>query len=524
VTTVPPAPATEQLRPAVTSAPADSRWVAVTAIVAGAVGVVLWLWPRGALWLDEAQSVAIARHSPAGMVDALRADGAPPLYYTLLHAWMWVVGDGTWAVRSLSAVFGAVAVAVTAVVARRLFGPVVGWIALGVMALHPFVARYASETRMYTLVMAEVAVGIVLVDDLLRTRRRRTWLALVVCTAALVLTHYWSLPVVAAAVVLAGGAHVVGVRRGRWSWEHRSPALLVATAVAGGFLATAAWWPTMHFQSVHTGTPWTRPASLWDALHIVVHWDRGSTWISTVATVLAVVLLIAGSVAPCAPVAPPAALTSRTISAHLWLSVGFAFVITHLSHSAFVSRYTAVLFPSTVLLISVAIGRVDRRARRAAVVVVLAVGWMAATAHETQQIRTRGAAFAAAIRTKATPGDLVLYCPDQLGPALFRVLDETPGLDLRQAVYPTGASPERVDWIDYRRRYEAADAGTFLAAELAAARPPAVWLVLSETYPPTQLACTELFVELAQSFGSGRQVIADDPHWRDHDQLWRFVP
>jgi hypothetical protein len=521
VTTVPPPAAATEQRPAEPSRGTDQRWGAATAIVAAAVGVVLWLWPRGALWLDEAQSVAIARHGPVGMVDALRADGAPPLYYTLLHAWMWVVGDGTWAVRSLSAVFGAVAVAVTALVARRLFGPLVGWIALGVMALHPFVARYASETRMYTLVMAEVAVGIVLVEDLLRTRRRRTWLALVVCSAALVLTHYWSLPVVAAAVTLAGGAHAVGARRGRWPWAHRSPTLLVATAVAGGFLATAPWWPIMRFQSVHTGTPWTRPASLWDALHIVVHWDRGSTWISTVATVLAVVLLVAGSVLPAAPVAPPAALTSRTISAHLWLSVVFAFVITHASHSAFVSRYTAVLFPSTALLIAVAIGRTNRDALRAAVVAVLAVGWVAAAAHETQQVRTRAGAFAAAIRAQAAPGDLVLYCPDQLGPALFRVLDD---LDVRQAVYPTGASPERVDWIDYRTRYESADAATFLAAELAAARPSAVWLVLSETYPPTQRACTELFVELAQSFGSGRQVIADDPHWRDHDQLWRFVP
>jgi len=74
--------------------------------------VVVIGWPRPAIWLDEAQNVAIARRSSTGIVDGLRVDVAPPLYYVLLHAWMRVLGTGDVAVRSLSIATAFAAVAV----------------------------------------------------------------------------------------------------------------------------------------------------------------------------------------------------------------------------------------------------------------------------------------------------------------------------------------------------------------------------------------------------------------------------
>jgi mannosyltransferase len=61
--------------------------------VALLAGAVLRFLAPSALWLDEAQSVAIARLPLPDLLEALRQDGAPPLYYLLLHAWMAVLGD-----------------------------------------------------------------------------------------------------------------------------------------------------------------------------------------------------------------------------------------------------------------------------------------------------------------------------------------------------------------------------------------------------------------------------------------------
>src|SRR4051794_1603489 len=73
------------------------------AVACAVVGVVLRWWPRGPLWLDEAQSVSFARLGVRSIPHALRQDGAPPGYYLLLHAWMVVFGDSSGAVRALSA-------------------------------------------------------------------------------------------------------------------------------------------------------------------------------------------------------------------------------------------------------------------------------------------------------------------------------------------------------------------------------------------------------------------------------------
>src|SRR4051794_40055749 len=76
----------------------------VLAIVA--LGVVLRFVCRSDLWADEALSVGIARLPVDRLLAALRHDGAPPLYYLLLHGWMRVFGSGPAAARALSGLVG----------------------------------------------------------------------------------------------------------------------------------------------------------------------------------------------------------------------------------------------------------------------------------------------------------------------------------------------------------------------------------------------------------------------------------
>jgi mannosyltransferase len=47
---------------------------------------------------------------------------------------------------------------------------------------------------------------------------------------------------------------------------------------------------------------------------------------------------------------------------------------------------------------------------------------------------------------------VVLYCPDQLGPAYSRVMPE----GLVELAYPTLDAPDRVDWVNYADRNTAA--------------------------------------------------------------------
>jgi hypothetical protein len=76
---------------------------------------------------------------------------------------------------------------------------------------------------------------------------------------------------------------------------------------------------------------------------------------------------------------------------------------------------------------------------------------------------------------------VVVYCPDQLGPAVDRLL-RVPGLT--EITFPRGLPPQRVDWVDYVKVIKATDVSTF--ARSALARVPSghtLWLVWRDGYP-----------------------------------------
>ena len=146
--------------------PTPRRSLALAAIVGVVVvGVVLRLAVRSDLWLDEALTVNIARVPLGDLRAALRVDGAPPLYYLLLHVWMGWFGEGDAAVRALPALLGILGLPLAYLAGRRIGGPDstrahrVGLIALVLMAASPYAIRYSSENRMYILVIDLVLVG-----------------------------------------------------------------------------------------------------------------------------------------------------------------------------------------------------------------------------------------------------------------------------------------------------------------------------------------------------------------------------
>jgi mannosyltransferase len=78
------------------SSPAEARpfarWELVIVGLAVVVGVAARFVTTSTLWLDEALSIHVARLPLGEITDALRHDGHPPLYYFLLHFWMFLDG------------------------------------------------------------------------------------------------------------------------------------------------------------------------------------------------------------------------------------------------------------------------------------------------------------------------------------------------------------------------------------------------------------------------------------------------
>lgn len=467
------------------------RWLGFVGLAAAAtaivVGLVLRFVASSELWLDEAQSVAIARGSVPELVAALREDGSPPLYYLLLHGWQLLFGSGNGSVRSLSGLFSVAALPSIWLLGRRL-APERGDAALPallLLATSPFAVRYATETRMYSLVILLTALGGLALLRVLDRPRPLPVIGLGLASGLLTLTHYWALfLLIAVGLVLLAG---VALDRRRWAsgW-----ALL---GMCSGGLLLVPWLPSLLFQLQHTGTPWTEPVNLPSVARVYIDWAGPTTLVGPLLAVALLGLAVIGA----------AALPSRGGELRLdlkgrpwgrvlvWLCVGplvVAYVVGQVAAGGYAARYTAVMFLPFILLAARGIALLPGRFLRSGVLAVAVILGLLSSSEVAAQPRTAADQIASALTTGAEPGDLVVYCPDQLAPDVKRLFDQQ---GVGQATYPTFGLGQRVDWVDYASRNEVASGPAF-AREASSQYSGAVWLLWAPGYRTFGRECEQL--------------------------------
>ena len=214
-------------------------FVLAAAAVLGAVA--LRFWTTSDLWFDEALSVNIAKLPLDRIPDALRHDGHPPLYYFLLHPWLSRRSEpGDFASRAFSGIFGVAALPLAWFAGKRIGGRAMAATAVLVLATSPFAIRYATEARMYSMVIFLVLAGYLALRRALERPSLGRLALVALIAAALALSQYWNLFLLG--VVVLG----LGVRfwRERGSSDARATRrVLVATLV--GCAVFAPWLPVV---------------------------------------------------------------------------------------------------------------------------------------------------------------------------------------------------------------------------------------------------------------------------------------
>ena len=153
-------------------------------------------------------------------------------------------------------------------------------------------------------------------------------------------------------------------------------------------------------------------------------------------------------------------------------------VASSLQGVGFQDRYAAVVFPLIALTVAIGIVAIrDARIRVLILVGLAGLGLLGGIRSE-RRVRTPSGAVAAMLRPQLRASDVVVYCPDQLGPSTERVLPS----GTRQFVFPDLGSPRFVDWTDYADRNAAADPERFAGDVVARAGDGRVWIVWSPGY------------------------------------------
>lgn len=510
------------------------EWLRTAAVVAAiaviVLGVVLRFWTRSALWLDEALTVNIAKQPLHAIPSYLKRDGAPPLYYVLLHLWMKLFGSSDLGVRSLSGVLSVATLPVAWVAGRRLGGRSVAWILTLVLASSPFAIYYATESRMYVLVMFLTACGLVALSRALERPRPGNLVALAAVVAGLLYSQYWALYLVGSLAVWL----LWQTWRGRPEWRISSRWALGALAV--GCLAFVPWLPTFLYQSRYTGTPWAGTPTYAAIINAITGFTDNQASLAAAGSsqgrllavgyfaMAALALFGAGRDRWHIDLDLRTRPQGRPLSFIVALTLIAAITGGILSKSAFSSRYASVIFVPLLALVALgAMTFADRGVRTGVVAVVVAAG-VASSIPNIYTQRTQAPQVASVLAAHAQPGDIVAVCPDQLGPALDRVI---PAGRYDVVTYPRGTGPAYVNWVDYLSTVEHSHPVRFAQhLEELAGSDHRIWLVSAAGYVGFDPKCGQIAGTLinAPGYGAHQWVNQKPSKYYEPYQVIEFQP
>jgi mannosyltransferase len=510
--------------------------VGVAVFVVVAAGVVLRFSTHSALWLDEALTVDRARLPLSKIAGSVKQDGAPPLYYYLLHFWMQIFGESNLATRSLSGVIGVVSLPVAWLAGNRLGGRVVAWTTVVLLASAPFAVYYATEARMYSLVILLTGCGFLALHRALHAPRPGNLIATAVVTAALLYTQYWAL-------YLVGVVGLWLLLVALWS-RHRDAAspgwrrpFAAFVAMAVGCILFVPWLPTFIYQSRYTGTPWAAPPNFAAVINAVTGFTANQGSLSTAGTdqgrllaliyfaMFALALFGVGRTVRTIELdvhtQPRARGLSIAVGGTLFAAIGGGI----LTSSAFSPRYAAVVFLPLLLLVALGSTTFLSQRLRLTVVAIAVVAGMIGSVQNVNTQRTQATVVAAVINAHARPGDIIALCPDQLGPAVHRAVAD-PGR-YTMVTFPRGTGPEFVDWVNYASVVGKANPKTFASKLVAeAGSRHRIWLVWQPGYQTYGVKCDVMADTLLSnpSLGGHNWVLPNGAKYYEPMTLTEYAP
>jgi hypothetical protein len=375
-------------------------------------------------------------------------------------------------------------------------------IALVLFAVNPWSVRYAGEARMYSLVALEVMLGALALLRLRERVDRLGVLAVAASTGCLLYTHYW------AEFLLA----TVGAGLLVTAWRRPGERAFVGRAVLGlvlGGLSFLPWAPTMLYQARHTGSPWANPPGLHSLAQLPQDWYGGNGPAGTVGGLLLVAGVLLALVRGVGRV--PAAVSAVTVL----LALGAALAATD---GAFEGRYTAVVVPLVLLVLALGVGTLPRRAGAVVLAALVAVGLSASTTVATG-LHSRAGRVADALNMQARPGDLIVYCPDQLAPAVEARLHLA---GVTRLELPSQPNPLVINWVDYADRIAAISLPDSAAQIEGSAKGHTVWWVGGFRYRTHNQLCGDLHSRLLADLGSSSVLIPNTGQAFERPVLERF--
>jgi len=430
--------------------------IAVLALTA--VGLALRAYDLGGsgFWRDEAQGIFIAsKPFPGGIIEALRNDGHPPLYYFIMHFWVLLFGRTEWAIRSFSALCGALTVPLVYRLGRRLFDRRVALVATLIAAVLPLHLLYSRTARMYSLVPLLSTLSMLLLWRIWKKGDRLAWVGWAGASILLVYAHNWGV-LFLVAENLWMGFEMLWKGRVRELWWHW---LLAQAVVAATYVP---WVPILLQQSrqlVIMGT-WLEHISKFNTVLRLFNeltslfWprDRVYPWVLLFALGTLTFVLTRQEVGIRYRLRPAADLAVACLFAPILLGV----LLTPRAVGVIPSYVTLVMYPALCLILARGLWALRWKPGVAVGVLLMLLLWTRSWPGVYGRPMSSLREVAARVESQARDGDVIIIAPDYMATTFNYYYD---GSQMQVAFPASLGRVEEIVWAHYGRRWEhAADA------------------------------------------------------------------
>lgn len=166
----------------------------LAALMALAVVVRFATLDHQSLWYDESVTAVRVLHPSLGstLSSVVHVENTPPLYYVLAWGWTRVLGDGVFALRSLSALAGVATVAVAWSIGRELGSRRAAIVLAAIVATNPLFVWYSQEARSYELFVLLASLAFLFFLRARSSPAPRTLALWALCAVLSLLTHYFA--------------------------------------------------------------------------------------------------------------------------------------------------------------------------------------------------------------------------------------------------------------------------------------------------------------------------------------------
>ena len=163
------------------------------------VAVELYNLTAVSLWHDESFSALLVKYDFGEMIERIKMDVHPPLYYIILKGWDYLFGNSLFSLRFFSVLFSALAIITFYFFVKFAFkNRNLALFSSLLFAFSYFQIQYAMEARMYSLGTFLVIISTFLFLKALETKKWNWWLLYAFYISCGIYTHYfialWIIP------------------------------------------------------------------------------------------------------------------------------------------------------------------------------------------------------------------------------------------------------------------------------------------------------------------------------------------